>query len=139
MHLTHVLVLQDNYHHFFYDRNVPASIFTNHSPQMRSPLIFIFRVAAFVGGSGKVPCRAAISSPEPVLLPSGMLSDTNGSAPVNGGPSTPKMKRQKSVQLSPTIEKTTFIQSEPPSPERAATATTTTAEEPLAIRDQEHI
>lgn len=63
----------------------------------------------------------------------------NGSALVNGGPSTPKIKRQKSVRFSPTVEKTTFLQSEPPSPEKAATDTTTIEEEPLVIRDQEHI
>jgi tRNA-splicing endonuclease subunit Sen2 len=63
----------------------------------------------------------------------------NGSALVNGGPSTPRIKRQKSVRFSPTVEKTTFIQSEPPSPERAAAATTIIEEEPLIIREQEHI
>jgi tRNA-splicing endonuclease subunit Sen2 len=63
----------------------------------------------------------------------------NGSALINGGPSTPKIKRQKSVRFSPTVEKTTFIQSEPPNPERAATETTTITEEPLVIRDQEHV
>jgi tRNA-splicing endonuclease subunit Sen2 len=63
----------------------------------------------------------------------------NGSALVNGSPSTPKIKRQKSVRFSPTVEKTTFIQSEPPSPERAATGRTTIEEAPLVIRDQEHI
>jgi tRNA-splicing endonuclease subunit Sen2 len=63
----------------------------------------------------------------------------NGSVLSNGGLSTPKIKRQKSVRFSPTVEKTTFIQSEPPSAERAATGTATTEEEPLAIRDQEHI
>jgi len=69
----------------------------------------------------------------------------NGSALVNENPSTPKIKRQKIVRFSPTVEKTTFIQSEPPSPERAAatttttTTTTTTEEAPLVIQDQEHI
>ncbi len=62
----------------------------------------------------------------------------NGSALVNGCHSIPKMKRQKSVRFSPTVEKTTFIQSEPPSPERTSTVTTTVEEEPLVIRDQEH-
>ena len=61
-----------------------------------------------------------------------------GSALVNGSPSTPKIKRRKSVRFSPTVEKTTFIQSEPPSPEKAATGTTTLQEEPLVLRDQEH-
>jgi tRNA-splicing endonuclease subunit Sen2 len=63
----------------------------------------------------------------------------NGSVLVNGGPSTPKIKRQKSVRFSPTVEKTTFIQSEPPNPERAATGTTNIEEAPLVIRDQEYM
>jgi tRNA-splicing endonuclease subunit Sen2 len=63
----------------------------------------------------------------------------NGSALVDEGPATPRIKRQKSVRFSPTVEKTTFIQSEPPSPERAAAATTIIEEGPLVIRDQEHI
>jgi tRNA-splicing endonuclease subunit Sen2 len=62
----------------------------------------------------------------------------SGSALVNGCPGTPKIKRQKSVRFSPTVEKNTFIQSEPPSPERGATSTTTVEEEPPIIRDQEH-
>jgi tRNA-splicing endonuclease subunit Sen2 len=61
-----------------------------------------------------------------------------GSALVNGSPSTPKIKRRKSVRFSPTVEKTTFIQSEPPSPEKAVTGTTTLQEESPVIRDQEH-
>ena len=56
----------------------------------------------------------------------------------NGCPGTPKIKRQKSVRFSPTVEKNTFIQSEPPSPEKGATSTITVEEEPLVIRDQEH-
>jgi len=70
-------------------------------------------------------------------------SETNdtggGSTPVNGTPSTPKMKRRKSVRFSPTVEKNTFIQTEPPSPEKAATNTTTIEEAPLVIKNQEHV
>jgi tRNA-splicing endonuclease subunit Sen2 len=65
----------------------------------------------------------------------------NGSALSNGTPSTPKMKRQKSVRFSPTVEKNTFIQNEPPSPERAMIVTTTieAETEPLEeIVEQEH-
>ena len=64
----------------------------------------------------------------------------NGSALSNETPETPKIKRQKSVRFSPTVEKNTFIQNEPPSPEHA-TITTTTIEaepEPLEIEEQEH-
>jgi tRNA-splicing endonuclease subunit Sen2 len=73
----------------------------------------------------------------------------NGSALTNGH-STPKIKRSKSVRFSPTVEKNTFIQSEPPSPERAIltsapiSAETTTSlpaaieEEPLQIENKEH-
>ncbi|KUJ17768.1 uncharacterized protein LY89DRAFT_61093 [Mollisia scopiformis] len=63
----------------------------------------------------------------------------NGSVLSNGGPSTPKMKRQKSVRFSPTVEKTTFLQSEPPSPERAAIGSSSVEEEPLVIKTQEHL
>lgn len=72
-------------------------------------------------------------------------SDTppSGSALANGYPSTPKMKRRKSVRFSPTVEKNTFIQSEPPSPERASASTITVVEEPveepMAIQEQEHL
>jgi tRNA-splicing endonuclease subunit Sen2 len=59
----------------------------------------------------------------------------NGSALINGHPITPQRKRQKSVRFSPTVEKNTFIQSEPPSPERSIP---TVEEEPLAIKNQEH-
>jgi tRNA-splicing endonuclease subunit Sen2 len=63
----------------------------------------------------------------------------NGSALSIGTPSTPKMKRQKSVRFSPTVEKNTFIKNEPPSPEHATTVTTVeTAQRPLAIEEQEH-
>jgi tRNA-splicing endonuclease subunit Sen2 len=58
----------------------------------------------------------------------------NGSALVNGnGSTTPKMRRQKNVRFSPTVEKTTFIQSEPPSPERAMITAPSTGmdEQPL--------
>jgi len=55
----------------------------------------------------------------------------------NGNPVSPKIKRRKSVRFSPSVEKTTFIQTEPPSPERAATITTV-EDQPLAIQDQEH-
>jgi tRNA-splicing endonuclease subunit Sen2 len=64
----------------------------------------------------------------------------NGSAMSNGVPGTPKMKRQKSVRFSPTVEKNTFIQNEPPSPEHATILTTTIEAdpEPLEIEEQEH-
>jgi tRNA-splicing endonuclease subunit Sen2 len=63
----------------------------------------------------------------------------NGSALANGTPgSPPRIKGQKSVRFSPTVEKNTFIQSEPPSPERAAASMVKLEEEPVAIRDQEH-
>ena len=65
----------------------------------------------------------------------------NGSALSNGIPGTPKMKRQKSVRFSPTVEKNTFIQNEPPSPEHAMIITTTVPEEPEPLEEvveQEH-
>lgn len=76
-------------------------------------------------------------------------TETNGSPSsgsiLNGRPTTPRMRHRKSVRFSPTVEKNTFMQSEPPSPERAATVTTaivqteTVAEEPLVIKEQEHL
>ncbi|KAF4627023.1 hypothetical protein G7Y89_g11134 [Cudoniella acicularis] len=62
--------------------------------------------------------------------------DANGSA--SSAPldlTTPGRKRQKSVRFSPTVEKNTFIQSEPPSPDRGVN---TAIEEPLVIKQQEH-
>ncbi|PBP16346.1 tRNA-splicing endonuclease subunit [Diplocarpon rosae] len=68
-------------------------------------------------------------------------------------PSTPRSKCQKSVRFSPTVEKTTFLQSEPPSPERAVPAPSPLAnalpavepeivaeveQRPLIITNQEH-
>lgn len=63
----------------------------------------------------------------------------NGSSIINGALLTPKIKRRKSVRFSPTVEKNTFLQSEPPSPEHAANVTTTIEEEPLVLQNQEHI
>jgi len=64
----------------------------------------------------------------------------NGSALENGNgsPGTPR-KRQKSVRFSPTVEKNTFIQSEPPSPERAIAITTPVESEEEPLQDQEHL
>ena len=70
----------------------------------------------------------------------------NGSVLSNGSPHMPKMKRQKSVRFSPTVEKNTFIQNEPPSPEHASNITIEANAEPLAeplaesreIEEQEH-
>ncbi|EPE33335.1 tRNA-intron endonuclease catalytic [Glarea lozoyensis ATCC 20868] len=70
--------------------------------------------------------------------------------PINGVaalPPSPKIKRQKSVRFSPTIEHNTFIKSEPPSPVRKVEAASSTsivetipalAEELVEIKDQEH-
>ncbi|KAM3068883.1 tRNA splicing endonuclease subunit sen2 [Clarireedia jacksonii] len=93
------------------------------------------------------------------------------SSPHNSAPSTPQMTtsttldgsgdesiisrnatptttstRRKSVRFSPTVERTTFLQSQPPSPKHAAKSTgeqpeansKITLEETLAIEDQEH-
>ena len=64
----------------------------------------------------------------------------NGSAMSNGTPVTPRIKRQKSVRFSPTVEKNTFIQNEPPSPEHATLITTSieAEPEPVEIEQQEH-
>ncbi|KAG0646678.1 tRNA-splicing 2 [Hyphodiscus hymeniophilus] len=54
--------------------------------------------------------------------------------------STPMMKRRKSVRFSPTVEKNTFIQNEPLSPEHASLITTIIADEaePAKTEEQEH-
>jgi tRNA-splicing endonuclease subunit Sen2 len=69
------------------------------------------------------------------------ISTPNGSALANGnGPNgSPKIKRQKSVRFSPTVEKNTFIQSDPPSPERAVIETTPVEVEEEPIEDMEHL
>lgn len=59
------------------------------------------------------------------------------SALTNGSPLIPHMKRRKSVRFSPTVEKNTFIQTEPPSPEHG-TSTVKIEEQPLIIKQQEH-
>ena len=63
-----------------------------------------------------------------------------GSAFPGGSPSTPKLKFQKNVRFSPTVEKNTFIKNEPPSPEHATHITTRTEDESEAIEieEQEH-
>lgn len=58
-----------------------------------------------------------------------IANDSNGS---------PKIKRQKSVRFSPTVEKNTFIISEPPSPERAVTNVTLVEVEQDHIKNEEH-
>jgi len=64
---------------------------------------------------------------------------SNGSVLTDGRPSTPKIKHRKSVRFSPTVEKNTFIQSEPPSPERVTPSATVVVEQPLIIKEQEHL
>jgi len=64
---------------------------------------------------------------------------TNGRACSKESPEFPKeMKRRKSVRFSPTVEQTTFIQTEPLSPNLAATVGKAD-ESPLVIEDQEHL
>lgn len=61
----------------------------------------------------------------------------NGSALVN--PLKIGRKRAKSVRFSPTVEKNTFLQSEPPHPEHSLVAITVSEDPSLpAIKDQEH-
>ncbi|TGO49495.1 hypothetical protein BOTNAR_0429g00080 [Botryotinia narcissicola] len=72
-------------------------------------------------------------------------SASDGDAPENGS-STSVSDRQKSVRFSPTVEQTTFLPSQPPSPERAVTSTEEKPEaiselvldEDMVIEDQEH-
>ncbi|TGO37991.1 hypothetical protein BHYA_0084g00220 [Botrytis hyacinthi] len=72
-------------------------------------------------------------------------SVSDGDVPENGS-STSVSDRQKSVRFSPTVEQTTFLPSQPPSPERAVTSTEEKPEaiselvldEDMVIEDQEH-
>ncbi|KAF7913445.1 hypothetical protein BELL_0064g00160 [Botrytis elliptica] len=72
-------------------------------------------------------------------------SASDGDVPENGS-STSVSDRQKSVRFSPTVEQTTFLSSQPPSPERAVTSTEEKPEaifelvldENMVIEDQEH-
>lgn len=66
---------------------------------------------------------------------------SNGFASTNGAPETPKIKRQKSVRFSPTVEQNTFIEGEPPNLEGGSSSTAASIElqeKPLVIQDQEH-
>ncbi|KAF7960190.1 hypothetical protein EAE96_001788 [Botrytis aclada] len=72
-------------------------------------------------------------------------SASDGDVPENGS-STSVSDRQKSVRFSPTVEQTTFLPSQPPSPECAVTSTEEKPEaiselvldEDMVIEDQEH-
>ncbi|TGO25490.1 hypothetical protein BPAE_0079g00380 [Botrytis paeoniae] len=72
-------------------------------------------------------------------------SASDGDVPENGS-STSVSDRQKSVRFSPTVEQTTFLPSQPPSPGRAVTSTEEKPEaiselvldEDMVIEDQEH-
>ncbi|RDL38718.1 uncharacterized protein BP5553_03058 [Venustampulla echinocandica] len=72
---------------------------------------------------------------------SGSFDAPNGTAKspslANGHSSCRVIKRQKSVRFSPTVEQNTFLQSEPPSPERTTEAPIID-EEPAHIKEQEH-
>lgn len=73
-------------------------------------------------------------------------STPNGSALTNGSsgsPEAPRLRSQKSVRFSPTVEKNTFIQTEPPSPDQSLAPSTSTsifieAKEEQVIQEQEH-
>jgi len=64
----------------------------------------------------------------------------NGVSHVNGSvESSKQIKGQKSVRFSPKVEQTTFLQSEPPSPELAATSLAKVEELTIVIQDREHL
>ncbi|KAF5875859.1 putative trna-splicing endonuclease subunit protein [Botrytis fragariae] len=81
----------------------------------------------------------------PVSTVSVQNSASDGDVPENGS-STSVSDRQKSVRFSPTVEQTTFLPSQPPSPERAVISTEEKPEaiselvldEDMVIEDQEH-
>ena len=71
---------------------------------------------------------------------------SNGSTLTNGNSGSPTRSRsrnQKSVRFSPNVEKTTFIQTEPPSPDQsvapaASTSTSIEIKEAQPIQEREH-
>jgi tRNA-splicing endonuclease subunit Sen2 len=64
----------------------------------------------------------------------------NGTPYTNGSAESPKQtKGQKSVRFSPKVEQTTFLQSEPPSPELAATSLAKVEDSLIVIHDREHL
>ncbi|KAI9744268.1 MAG: tRNA splicing endonuclease subunit sen2 [Claussenomyces sp. TS43310] len=77
------------------------------------------------------------------------INDTiriNGTSLVNGDVHThlsaeknTQRKSTKSVRFSPTVEQTTYFQSDPPRPENAVPTPSKGDEEPLAIKDMEHL
>lgn len=86
--------------------------------------------------------------PAPVIPVSTISAPNSGSdddVPDNGS-STSVSDRQKSVRFSPTVEQTTFLPSQPPSPGRAVASTEEKPEavselvldEDMVIEDQEH-
>lgn len=63
----------------------------------------------------------------------------NGGAVSNGSADPPKSKSPKIVRFSPTVEQTTFIQSEAPSPSLAAATNERSVDPALEFEDQEHL
>ncbi len=64
----------------------------------------------------------------------------NGVPYTNSSPEPQKQaKGQKCVRFSPKVEQTTFLQSEPPSPELAATSLAKVEDPPVVIQDREHL
>jgi tRNA-splicing endonuclease subunit Sen2 len=64
----------------------------------------------------------------------------NGVSHANGSADSPKQtKGQKTVRFSPKVEQNTFLQSEPPSPELAATNLAKLEDPPIIVQDREHL
>jgi len=88
------------------------------------------------------------SAPSTPQMTSSTTLDGSGDESIMPGNATPATNstRRKSVRFSPTVERTTFLPSQPPSPKRAATSTEEqpepspeiTLDETLVIEDQEH-
>jgi tRNA-splicing endonuclease subunit Sen2 len=95
------------------------------------------------GDSRDNASNGSVQSDDTVFPSSGFTP--NGSALTSGTSGTPgrsRIKCQKSVRFSPTVERNTFLQSEPPSPDQGVATSTFTSvqvkEEPLIIQEQEH-
>lgn len=107
---------------------VPNSQDRNNSNIDKAPYNIQIDQLGQIGSSGNINGHAHLNGL------ANRSPQTNGSIE-----SSKQIKGQKSVRFSPKVEQTTFLQSEPPSPELAATSITKVEESPVAIQDMEHL
>ncbi|RDW84754.1 hypothetical protein BP6252_02344 [Coleophoma cylindrospora] len=104
----------------------------------KEPLIYTLKLPATVTKDVSIDDLEPVIDIEPLPTPlSKSIEEANGAAEIVLNGTANGTHRRKSVRFSPTVEETTFIKSEPPSPERAAQREIP-AEVELAIQNQEH-